>query len=244
MHVPGRDERQTASVGQVGEGVVRRPVERTAVVEELDDDAVAAERLDEQVEFAAGGIEVESARAAAGERLPNTALAASGQRDHAPGQARRERILVIDRFALFRFQQDGAASFRQSRIHVGIGTAKLRGRGRGPRPQGHSICLVGICLVGAAKLCLRDSGRHGVVAGCASREQQQVRSLGVGHAVLWRPESQRELGAEDRADAGVAPIHRFGGLGQMGCRIEAVVIGDGERVEPEPGGLFEQVFGR
>ncbi len=73
--VGGGDATDVAPDGELGEGVVAGGVERVAVVPQLDEDAVAPERLDQAIELAGcGGRSVgdqgggDSALAAAGER--------------------------------------------------------------------------------------------------------------------------------------------------------------------------------
>ena len=57
--------------------------------------------------------------------------------------------------------------------------------------------------------------------------------LGVGEA-----RGQRQLGAEHGRQAGGA-----GGLGEAHDAVEAVVIGEGERLEAEPGGFVDELLG-
>ena len=76
-------------------------------------------------------------------------------------------------------------------------------------------------------------GGEPVVALFAAGEHEQVAALGVGDAVLRRAEPERQLGAEHRRRcSGV-----LGGLGEPHDAVEAVVVGDGEGVQPEPGRL-------
>jgi hypothetical protein len=70
-------------------------------------------------------------------------------------------------------------------------------------------------------------------------KQEQVRALGVGHTVLRFGQPQGQVGAEDGADLWV----RLGDLGHPGGPVEAVVVGEREGVQSEPGGFFEQVLG-
>ena len=58
-------------------------------------------------------------------------------------------------------------------------------------------------------------------------------ALGVGEA--W---GQRQLGAEHGRQAGGA-----GGLGEAHDAVEAVVVGEGERLEAEPGGFVDELLG-
>jgi hypothetical protein len=58
-----------------------------------------------------------------------------------------------------------------------------------------------------------------------SSEHQEMLAFGICYAVLWRAESERELGAVDGAQ-----VVRECRLSEAGCRIEAVMVGDRQRV--------------
>jgi hypothetical protein len=60
--------------------------------------------------------------------------------------------------------------------------------------------------------------------------------VGQNHEV--RAVEQRELGAEDRGQT-----HRLGCHCEADDPVEAVVVGDGERGEPQPGGFVDQLLG-
>jgi hypothetical protein len=70
-----------------------------------------------------------------------------------------------------------------------------------------------------------------------AREQQQMFALRIGLARTLHI-GQCELGPEDRFQL-VLP----GGLGEADHTIEPVVIGDRQRIEPEPVGLLGQLLG-
>ena len=53
-----------------------------------------------------------------------------------------------------------------------------------------------------------------------------------------RSVEERQLGAEDRRHPQLA-----GGLGEADDAVEAVVIGEGERLEAEAGGLGDELLG-
>ena len=87
---------------------------------------------------------------------------------------------------------------------------------------------------------LRDAdgaAERAVTLGIAG-EQQQVAALGIGHAVLRGREPQAQLRAEDRAHAQLG-----GGLGEPDHAVHAVVVGERDGVEPQPGGLLDQLLG-
>ena len=73
-------------------------------------------------------------------------------------------------------------------------------------------------------------------ASHAPGQHQQVAPLGVGNAVLRSGQAQGELGAED----GGKVVGRRG-LGQHRRAVEAVVVGDRERVEAESYGLLDEL---
>ena len=77
-----------------------------------------------------------------------------------------------------------------------------------------------------------------VVALDPARQHQQVAALGVGHAVLRTGQAEGELGAEDGRQ-----VVRRRGLGQHRGAVEAVVVGDRERVQAEAHGLLDELGG-
>ena len=79
--VGGGDAADVVAGGELGEGVVARRVERVAVVPQLDEHAVAPERLDQPVQLAACG-----GRAVVHERARHCALAAAGEHPHVAGR--------------------------------------------------------------------------------------------------------------------------------------------------------------
>jgi hypothetical protein len=85
----------------------------------------------------------------------------------------------------------------------------------------------------------RDGAGEPVVALLAPGQHDQVVALRVGVAVLGRAEAERELGAEHGREAGA-----LGGLREAHDAVEAVMVGEGEPVEPEPHGLVDELLGR
>ncbi len=81
---------------------------------------------------------------------------------------------------------------------------------------------------------------HPVVPVLPVGQQQQVRALGVGDAVLRLGEPERQFGAVDGGDARV----RLGDLGHPGGPVEAVVVGDRQSVQAQACCLFQQVLRR
>ena len=60
---------------------------------------------------------------------------------------------------------------------------------------------------------------------------------GIGDAVLRGRDAEGELGAEDRPHA-----ERAGRLGEPDDAVEPVVVGERERLEPEPGRLLGELL--
>ena len=56
---------------------------------------------------------------------------------------------------------------------------------------------------------------------------------------MWRVVFQRHLGAGDRADAEV-----LGRVGELERAVDAVVVGEGERVVPQLGGARGELLGQ
>ena len=98
-------------------------------------------------------------------------------------------------------------------------------------------------VVGPALLAPRQvpgadgGGQPGVALGVAGQHQQVV-ALGVGLAVLGTGQPQRQLGPEHGGHA-----HRPGRLGEADHPVEPVVVGEGQRLEAEAGGLLRQLLG-
>jgi hypothetical protein len=82
-----------------------------------------------------------------------------------------------------------------------------------------------------------DRGQPGVALGVAGQHQQVVAG-GVGLAVLRAREVERQLGPEHGGHA-----HGPGRLGEADHAVEPVVVGDGQRLEAEAGGLLGQLLG-
>ncbi len=84
----------------------------------------------------------------------------------------------------------------------------------------------------AVRVGLRDGWRFGppLLVGVGFRSGD---TLGVG-----RPTDEGDLGAEHRRQA-----DRPGRLGEADHAVQSVVIGERERLEPEPGGLFGELLG-
>ncbi len=96
-------------------------------------------------------------------------------------------------------------------------------------------------LLAARQLGGADHGAQPPVALGIFRQDQQVASRGVGVLVSGRPQAQ--LGAEHRAQLGPLIAEPRGGLRELRDPVHAVVVGQGERLEPEPGRLGDQLAG-
>ena len=206
--VGGGDAADAVAGGELGEGVVARRVERVAVVPQLDEHPVAAERLDQPVQLAAG-----SGRAVGHERRRHCALAAAGQHPHVPGGVAGDV---------------GERELRRPLLPRQVAEAQRAGQAGvpvGPVGEQQEVVAVGVGGVAVGDPPGGDLGqrvapraRHPLVRGQARR--------------------QRDLGAEH----GRHP-DRAGGLGEADDAVEAVVVGEGEGLEAEAGGLGGQLLG-
>ena len=88
------------------------------------------------------------------------------------------------------------------------------------------------------QLRMADRAAEPRVAVGSRRQHEQMRALGVGDTVLRRRRPERELGAEHRGHADLAS-----GFREAHHAVEAVVVGQRERVEPEPRGFLRELFG-
>ncbi|KJL38231.1 hypothetical protein RR49_00741 [Microbacterium ginsengisoli] len=111
------------------------------------------------------------------------------------------------------------------------GAVRLLGQGR--------QVVDGLALLGPGELTVGEGGGEPVVALLSAREHQQVGALGVGATVLHRGELERQLGPEHGAHAAL-----LGGLGEPHDAVEAVVVGDRQRVQPQPLRLLDELLGR
>ena len=101
----------------------------------------------------------------------------------------------------------------------------------------------GPSLGAAAQLRLADHpAQRGIAVGVAG-EREQVMTGRIGHAdprrdqLLGLRARQRNVQPQLGAEPGREP-DLLGGLGEAHHAVDAVVIGEGERAQPEPGGLL------
>ena len=92
-------------------------------------------------------------------------------------------------------------------------------------------------LLVPAQLGLGDRRGQPVVALHSRGEHQQMLALRVGHPVLRLGQAEGQLGAVDRAQR-----VRGRRLGEPGRGVEAVVVGDGQRVQAQPDRLLDQLL--
>ncbi len=213
VHVVRRHDRQALRRGELGERVVAVRVERVAVVPQLYDDPVPAERTDQPLQLAAG-----RGGAVGGESGGDRSLAAAGE--HAPvagtdvgevaeGEARR--ALVPGEVAEAERSRQAGVPLRP----VGEDDEVLAGW----IGQWHGRCPPGAHLAGG--VALRQRQPQVVIDGCCSP---------VGE--------QGDLGTEDgRQSPGAS------GLGEADHAVEPVVIGEGERLQSEAVGLLDELLG-
>ena len=93
-------------------------------------------------------------------------------------------------------------------------------------------------LLRPAQLGGADRAAERPVAVGIAGQQQQVAALRVGHPVLRGGQPERELGAEHRGHAQLG-----GGLGEPHHPVHAVVVGEREGLQTQPGGLLDQLLG-
>jgi hypothetical protein len=98
--------------------------------------------------------------------------------------------------------------------------------------------VVGPALLVPGQVPGAEGGRQPGVALGVAGEHEQVVTLGVGLAVLGAGEVERQLGPEDRGHA-----DRARRLGEADHAVEAVVVGEGQGLEAEAGGLLRQLLG-
>ena len=77
----------------------------------------------------------------------------------------------------------------------------------------------------------------------AARQHQQMPTDRIGYAVLRSWKLQRQLGAEDGAQPRLADLVQLADrLGEPDHAVEPVVVGDGQRFQPQPGRLLNQLL--
>jgi hypothetical protein len=86
--------------------------------------------------------------------------------------------------------------------------------------------VVGLALLPTGEVGVAERGGEAGVALGVAGQHQQVAALGVGLAVLRLGQVERQLGTEHCGQA-----DRPGGLGEAHHPVEAVVVGEGQRVE-------------
>jgi hypothetical protein len=133
--------------------------------------------------------------------------------------------------------------------------AAVRERGRyfplAAPGQHHPVALVrvrqcfrvvdGAALLPARQVRGADHGAQPPVAFGVFRQDQQVVSGGVGVLVPGCPQAQ--LRAEHRVQPGAGVAEPRRGLGELRHPVHAVVVGEGEGLESEPGRLGHQFAG-
>ena len=116
VHVVRRDHAHPRSAGQVEQCVVSGVVERLVVVDELDHDVVAAEHLDQGVEFVLGAF-----RAVSCERRRHRTLAAAGEHDPVAVVGSCQLAFVVDRAAFLPAAHlSGADGAGQAAVTLGV----------------------------------------------------------------------------------------------------------------------------
>ena len=96
----------------------------------------------------------------------------------------------------------------------------------------------GLALLLASHLRRADHAREPRVADRVASQHEEVVALRIGGPVLRFAQPEAELGAEHGRQPDLTS-----GLSKPHDAVEAVVIGDGQRFEPEAGGLLGQLLG-
>ena len=176
--VGGGDAADAAADGELGEGVVAGGVERVAVVPQLDEDAVAPERLDQAVELPPG-----RGRPIGDECGGDGALAAAGERPRVTGDDSGDIVEGELRRALLPGEvpeADRPGQLGVPRRSVGeeqqVLAVGIRSRGVGHLPRVH----LGERLLLAAESAVADKGE-------------------LGAEDRWHPHLTRRLGETDDA---------------------------------------------
>ncbi len=198
VHVVGGDHLDTGAQRDLRERVVAVPVEGVAVVPQLDEHTIAAERIDQLVHRALG-----RAGTVALQRGRHRALPAAG----------RDEPCVVLTARDVAVQEHGRA--------CGIGQT---------RERRHRRALLAGQLRRAHRAC------EPRVPDRPFREHEQVLPRRVGDAVRRLARcTERQFRTEDGGEADLAR-----NLGEADDPVEAVVVGERERREPEPGRFLDQ----
>ena len=214
---PGADGRQGG--GEVGVpggrvvGVRRRDEGQVRGPREVDEEVVAL-----AVEGVAGVRE-----------LDGDVVAAEGRDEPVELGARRSRVPGCSPAAQRLSDGALAAAGEDEPLPGGLLTEALEG-------------VVGCPLVSGRQVRGGDRAREVAVALRSACQDEQVRGAGVGHAGGCVEHTVRarqvELGAEDGGQPDLA-----GRLGEAHHAVQPVVVGDGERGEPEAHGLGSHLLG-
>ena len=97
----------------------------------------------------------------------------------------------------------------------------------------------GLAFLVSGELRLGDGTREPVIALLTTSEYDQMVALGIGDAVLWLAQSERQLCAEDRTQS-----VSFGYLCHPDDAVEPVVVGHCQGMQPQAYGLFGKCLGR
>ena len=199
--------------GQLVERVVADGVGGLAVVPQFDEDPIPAERLDETFEFATGG-----SRPVGRQRRRDRTLPTAGQDPRVSGQSVGEVVEREPGCTLLA----GEVTLADHPGEPGVSV--------GPVGEHEQVRPTGVGCVRVGDEAGVDLG-EGVALGTGEATERQTR--GVQAAI-----EHRDLAAEHRRQA-----DRLGCLGEADHAVEAVVVGDRQRVEPEAGGFGGELFG-
>ena len=219
--IGGGDTADVARGGELGEGVVAGGVEGVAVVPQLDEDAVAPERLDQAIELAGCG-----GRSVGNEGGGDGALAAAGERPGVSGGDTGD----VGEGELWCALLPGEMAEADRPGQPGVPTRTVS--------EEQQVLAMGIGGGGVGNVPGGDLGERLLLASKQFAAKQPTDLGGLRTIGGVQVVSERELGAEDRRHAQLAC-----GLGEADDAVEAVVIGEGEGLEAKPGRLGDQLFG-
>ncbi len=234
VDVVGRDDANADPAREAEEHVVALVVERLVMVDELDEDILAAEHADQPPQLALG-----AGRALGGQRRRDHALAAAGQDRPLALMRARQFVQVVDRPALGAAQlrrRDGAA---QPGVPVGVAgehqqVAALR-IGDAGLPRGQAEAQLGaehgLDPHPGGRLGEPDHPVHAVVVGDRQHLDPQPDGLGHQGVRVRRPVEE----AVRRVTVQLGPGHRPGGGGGSLLRPAVAPARRGRDVSRPPG---------
>ncbi len=204
-----------AAVGDSDEGVVAGRVERVAVVPQLDHHIGTAEQRLQAAQLGGG-----PGRPLGNQGGGDDPFTATGQYHPVIGNSARKGPIRMGQSAGRPLPQGGQVGNRP-RPDGGEGLEVHRRPPFFPRPQMRH----------------RQGSAQPAIAGGVPGQDQEVGSLRIGYPVLGAGQPEGQLGAEYRRHP-----HRSGRLGETDHPVHAIVVGDGQGLQAQAGGFFDQLL--